>query len=250
MAPGRSSARSRHAGKAKADQRWGAARQAALNVESPGIVRTSAPPKPRTHITMPDKLSYVQIAEQIQHIGFLSDMPELDDDDRSRMQKHLQDLASRQESKFDGVIGMIKKCDAYIAALENEMAEIKQNLDAWKKNKEMMTDSIKFAYQKELISNKPTGLKYQGVFRKVKPRLVDNFSSWEEEEIAEFGLRKITTITRIKDDAIVEVKQENLPDKDRVREELAADTGKAPTASQLIPGYSFTYERRKRLAAG
>jgi hypothetical protein len=198
---------------------------------------------------MADKLSYVQIAEQIQHIGFLQDMPELDDDDRSRMQKHLQDLASRQESKFDGIIGMIKKCDAYIAALENEMAEIKQNLEAWKKNKEMMTNIIKFAYQKELISNKPTGLKYQGVFRKVKPRLVDNFFCWEEEEIAEFGLRKTTTITRLKDDSVVEVKQEDLPDKDRVREELAADTGKAPTASQLIPGYSFTYERRKRLAA-
>lgn len=199
---------------------------------------------------MPDKLSYVQIAEQIQHIGFLRDMPELDDDDRSRMEKHLEDLASRQENKFDNIIGMIKKCDAYITALENEMAEIKQNLEAWKKNKEMMTNIIKFAYQQELISNKPTGIKYQGVFRRVKPRLVDNFSNWEVDEVKEFGLRKTTTITRLKDDSIVEVKQEDLPDKDRVRDELLADTGKAPTSSQLIPGYSFTYERRKRLAAG
>ena len=199
---------------------------------------------------MPDKLSYVQIAEQIQHIGFLRDMPELDDDDRSRMAKHLEDLASRQENKFDNIIGMIKKCDAYITALENEMAEIKQNLEAWKKNKEMMTNIIKFAYQQELISNKPTGIKYQGVFRRVKPRLVDNFSNWEVDEVREFGLRKTTTITRLKDDSIVEVKQEDLPDKDRVRDELLADTGKAPTSSQLIPSYSFTYERRKRLAAG
>lgn len=198
---------------------------------------------------MADKLSYVQIAEQIQHISFLREMPELDDEDQVRMQKHLQDLASRQESKFDGIISMIKKCDAYITALENEMAEIKQNLEAWKKNKEMMTNIIKYAYQQNLISNKPTGIKYQGVFRRVKPRLVDNFSNWEADEVREFGLRKTTTITRIKDDTIVEVKQENLPDKDRVREELSADSGKAPLSAQLIPGYSFTYERRKRLAA-
>lgn len=198
---------------------------------------------------MADKLSYVQIAEQLQHISFLKDMPDLDDDDRTRMQRHLQDLASRQESKFDGIISMIKKCDAYITALENEMAEIKGNLKAWKKNKEMMTNIIKFAYQQELISNKPTGVKYQGVFRKVKPRLVDNFSHWEEEEKTEFGLRKTTTITRIKDDSVIEVKQEDLPDKDRVREELATDTGRAPLSAQLVPGYSFTYERRKRLSA-
>ena len=198
---------------------------------------------------MADKLSYVQIAEQIQHISFLREMPELDDEDQVRMQRHLQDLASRQESKFDGIISMIKKCDAYITALENEMAEIKQNLEAWKKNKEMMTNIIKYAYQQDLISNKPTGIKYQGVFRRVKPRLVDNFSNWEADEVREFGLRKTTTITRIKDDTIVEVKQENLPDKDRVREELSADSGKAPLSAQLIPGYSFTYERRKRLAA-
>lgn len=196
---------------------------------------------------MADKLSYVQLSEQIQHIGFLKDMPELCDEDRDKMQLYLSDLASRQENKFDNIIGMIKKCDAYITALENELAEIKENLEAWKKNKEMMTNIIKFAFQKDLISNKPTGIKYQGVFRKVKPRLVDNFSCWEEDDRVRFGLRKTTTITRLIDSAVLEVKQEDLPDKDRLREVLTADTGEAPVPAHLIPGYSFTYERRKRL---
>ena len=101
---------------------------------------------------MADKLSYVQISEQIQNLNLLQDMPEMDDQDRTRVQEYLDDLASRQENKFDNIIGMIKKCDTYISVLENELDEIKTNLDAWKRNKEMMVNIIKFAYQQELIS--------------------------------------------------------------------------------------------------
>jgi hypothetical protein len=60
-------------------------------------------------------------------------------------------------------------------------------------------------------------------------------------------LRKTTTVTRIKDNTVVDVKQEDIPDKDRVREALATDDGSAPVAAQLVPGFSFVYERRKRL---
>jgi ribosomal protein L20A (L18A) len=196
---------------------------------------------------MADKLSLIQISESIQHIGFLKDLPDIPEDERAMLEQHLLDLASRQESKFDAIIGMVKKCDAYIEALEDEMAEIKANLEAWKKNREKMISIIKFAYQQDLIGNKPTGIKYQATIRKVKPRLVDNFDHWEDEDRVEFGLRKTTTITRIKDESVVEVKQEELPDKDRVREALTADDGSAPMQAQLVPGFSFVYERRKRL---
>jgi hypothetical protein len=196
---------------------------------------------------MADKLSLIQISESIQHIGFLKDLPDIPEDERAMLEQHLLDLASRQESKFDSIIGMVKKCDAYIEALEDEMAEIKANLEAWKKNREKMISIIKFAYQQDLIGNKPTGIKYQATIRKVKPRLVDNFDHWEDEDRVEFGLRKTTTITRIKDESVVEVKHEELPDKDRVRDALTADDGSAPMQAQLVPGFSFVYERRKRL---
>lgn len=196
---------------------------------------------------MADKLSLIQISESIQHIGFLKDLPDIPEDERAMLEQHLLDLASRQESKFDSIIGMIKKCDAYIEALEDELDEIKSNLEAWKKNREKMISIIKFAYQQELIGNKPTGIKYQATIRKVKPRLVDNFDHWDDSDRTEFGLRKTTTITRIKDESVVEVKQEELPDKDRVRDALTADDGSAPMQAQLVPGFSFVYERRKRL---
>jgi membrane-associated HD superfamily phosphohydrolase len=198
---------------------------------------------------MADKQSFIQIAESIQHISFLKDFPSVSEDERGELEEHLRELASRQESKFDSIIGLIKKCDAYIEALQNEMNEIKLNLDAWKKNKDKITNIIKFAYQQNLIDGAPTGIKYQATIKRVKPRVVDNCNMWSEDEVSEFGLKKTTTVTRIKDGTVVDVKEETLPDKDKLRQALVQDQGDAPLSSQLVPSVAFVYERRKRLTS-
>jgi len=60
-------------------------------------------------------------------------------------------------------------------------------------------------------------------------------------------LKKITTVVRIKDETVLDSKQEELPDKDRVRQDILANRSSVPAIAQLIPGYSLVYERRKRL---
>ena len=196
---------------------------------------------------MADNASFIQLSESIQHLSFLQELPDTPDDEKEALRQHLSDLASRQENKFDNIIALLKRCDHFIETLEEEMNEIKAARDAWKKNKENLVNIIKFAYQQNLIDKKITGTKYQATIKSVRSRLVDNFQEWDDDQIKEYGLVKTTTITRIKDDSVIEVKEEKLPDKDRLRTDIEENQNSVPAVAQLVPGLSFTYKRRTRL---
>ena len=198
---------------------------------------------------MSDNASFIQLSESIQHLNFLQELPDTPDDEKEELKQHLQDLISRQESKLDNIVGLLKKCDHYIDALKSEMDEIKENLDAWKRNKEKIVSIIKFAYQQDLIENKLTGNKYQATIRSTKGKLVDNFQEWDDDQVKEYGLVKVTTITRLKDNSVVDEKVEQLPDKDRIRDDIKNNVGSVPGVAQIVPSFSFIYERRKRITS-
>ena len=196
---------------------------------------------------MADNASLIQLSESIQHLSFLKEMPEICEDEKVELEQHLHALVSRQANKFDNIIALLKKCDHYIDALTKELEEIKEARDAWKRNRENVIGIIKFAYQQDLITNKLEGERYQGTISRVKARLQDNFDQWEDSEIKEYGLKKTTTISRLKDETIVESKEEQVPDKDRLRQDIERKESKVPAIAQLVSSYSFKYGRRKRL---
>ena len=196
---------------------------------------------------MADKNTYLQLSQSVQHLSFLKELPETTDDERAELETYLQDLASQQERKFDNIIGLLKKCDHYIDAYDKELAELKDARDSWKRNREKVIGIIKYAFQQDLITSKLNGERYQGTIAKVKSKLVDNFDQWDDADIKEFGLKKTTTLSRLKDDSVVEVKEESLPDKDRIRTAIEDNDTKVPPIAQLVSSYSFRYGRRKRL---
>ena len=196
---------------------------------------------------MADKNTYLQLSQSVQHLSFLKELPETSEDEKAELETYLQDLASQQERKFDSIIGLLKKCDHYIDAYDKELAELKDARDSWKRNREKVIGIIKYAFQQDLITSKLNGERYQGTIAKVKSKLVDNFDQWDDSDIKEFGLKKTTTLSRLKDDSVVEVKEESLPDKDRIRTAIEENNKKVPPIAQLVSSYSFRYGSRKRL---
>ena len=199
---------------------------------------------------MADPVSFLNLLEQSQQIEYLLNLPEVDEDEKAELEHIYRSLKTREESKFDAIIGVLKECDKYTDQIIDEIAELKGNLEHWKNKKSNIINIIKLAYENQLISSKPTGKKYQATIKKVKPRLIDNFDQWTEEEKSTFGLKKKTVVKRIISDEIIKETEEDLPDKEQLRVAIEENSGLAPDKAKLLRRVSLSYRRRKRIKKG
>ena len=199
---------------------------------------------------MADPISYLRLLEEGEQIDYLLKSPDVTDEEKEELEYIWNSLKSRKESKFDAIIGVIKECDKYMDQLETEMKEIKNNYEHWKKKRANVINIIKMAYEKQLISSKPTGTKYQATIRPTKTKLIDNFDKWTRNEKENFGFYKRTIITRAIDNSIINQKQEELPDKERIRKVLTDHPKEAPATARLVQRVSLVYGLRKRIKKG
>ena len=199
---------------------------------------------------MADPVSFLNLLEQSQQIEYLLNLPEVDEDEKAELEHIYRSLKTREESKFDAIIGVLKECDKYTDQIIDEIAELKGNLEHWKNKKSNIINIIKLAYENQLISSKPTGKKYQATIKKVKPRLIDNFDQWTEKEKNDFGLKKKTVVKRIVSDEIIKETEEDLPDKEQLRVAIEQNPGSAPDKAKLMRRVSLSYRRRKRIKKG
>ena len=199
---------------------------------------------------MADPLTYNQLLENSKEIDELLQSPSLDEEEKEELEYIWNNLKSREESKFDAIISLVKDCDKQILIRDKEISELKRNQNFWKNKRKNIINIIKKAYEEHLIDSMPTGNKYEATIRRVKSRLVDNYESWTSQEIKEFGLFKTTMTKRMSDSSTVNWKEETLPDKKAVRDSLEAADGKAPRDAHLSRKFSLTYNLRKRLRIG
>ena len=178
---------------------------------------------------MADPLTYAQLLENSKEIDELLQSDNLNEEEKEELEYIWNNLKSREESKFDAIINVIKDCDKQIQNIIN---------------------IIKTAYESNLISAMPTGNKYQATIKSVRSKLIDNFENWSYSEKMKFGLKKETVLYRLLNGQFLGKKIEELPDKDSLRKALSDDPTSAPVEAQLVQKVSLTYNLRKRLKTG
>ena len=199
---------------------------------------------------MADPLTYNQLIENSKEIDDLLQSDDLNEEEKEEMEYIWNNLKSREESKFDAIINVIKDCDKQIQLRQREINELKQNQDYWKNKRKNIINIIKTAYENKLISSMPTGNKYQATIKSVKSKLIDNFENWSYQEKIKFGLKKETSLYKLFNGQFLGKKIEQLPDKDCLRKALVEDPKTAPEKAELVQKVSLTYNLRKRLKTG
>ena len=198
---------------------------------------------------MADPLSYNQLLEKSKEIDKLLQAT-VDIEEKEELEYIWNCLKSREESKFDAIISVIKDCDKQISIREKEIIELKKNQNFWKNKRKSIINIIKTAYENKLITSMPTGNKYQATIKSVKSKLVDDFENWSAEEKIKFGLVKETFLKRIFSGELLKKSEEKLPDKEYLRKALVENPTTAPSKAKLIQRVSLTYNLRKRLKTG
>ena len=199
---------------------------------------------------MADPITYSQLLENSKEIDELLQSPCLEEEEKEELEYIWNSLKSREESKFDAIISLVKDCDKQISCREKEINELKKNQEHWKNKRKHIINIIKTAYENKLISSMPTGNKYQATIKSVKAKLVDNFENWSYQEKIKFGIKKETILYRLFNGQFLNKKIEELPDKDSLRKALSEDPTTAPVEAQLVQKVSLTYNLRKRLKTG
>jgi membrane-associated HD superfamily phosphohydrolase len=198
---------------------------------------------------MADPLSYNQLLEKSKEIDELL-KSSIDNEEKEELEYIWNCLKSREESKFDAIISVIKDCDKQISTREKEIIELKNNQEFWKNKRKTIINIIKTAYENRLISSMPTGNKYQATIKSVKSKLIDDFDNWSAEEKIKFGLVKETFLKRIFSGEVLNKSEEKLPDKEHLRRALVENPTAAPSKAKLVQRVSLTYNLRKRLKTG
>ena len=198
---------------------------------------------------MEDPLSYNQLLEKGKEIDELL-QASVNKEEKEELEYIWNCLKSREESKFDAIISVIKDCDKQISTREKEIIELKKNQEFWKNKRKTIINIIKTAYENRLISSMPTGNKYQATIRSVKSKLIDDFDNWSAEEKIKFGLVKETFLKRIFSGELLNKSEEKLPDKEHLRRALVENPTAAPLKAKLVQRVSLTYNLRKRLKPG
>ena len=199
---------------------------------------------------MADPTSYIELLEQSQQLEYLINSNCISEEEKEELEVAWNFITSRSESNFDCIIGVIKECDKCIDQSAKEIKELKENQEFWKKKRARIINIIKFAYQTNLISSKPTGNKYQATIKSVRSKLIPNFEKWSEEEKNQFGLEKNVTVKRICNEEVIKEISEILPDKERLRETMEEAPLDGPSSTNIVKRVSLGYRLRKRLKRG